>query len=85
MKQTYYTPKEYEAAFLEAWGDRDAVYFLDYIDTNEGKTKKRFWRTGTLGELKEFMDDVNNGEVLCATGHCPDDDYIHRKIAGASE
>jgi hypothetical protein len=75
--KTYYTPREYEAAFHEPWGDRDAVYFLDYTDTDEGETGQRFWRIGAFGEIKEFVDDVNGGEVLCATTHCPVNNYIH--------
>ena len=77
MKQTYYTPKEYEAAFHEPWGERDAVYFMDYTDTDEGETDQRFWRVGTLGEIKNFVDDINDGDVLCATAHSPPADYVH--------
>jgi hypothetical protein len=78
VKQTYYTPKEYEAAFQEPWGGRDAVYFVDYTDTDEGETDQRFWSVGTLGEIKKIVNDINNGDVLCATTHCPPIDYIHQ-------
>jgi hypothetical protein len=73
----YYTPKEYEAAFNKPWGDRDAIYYVDYADTNDVGVSRRFWRIGTLGEVKEFISDINNGEVLCATTYCPGDDYFH--------
>jgi hypothetical protein len=78
MSEKYYTPKEYEATFHESWGEKDAVYFVDYTDTDEGKTDCRFWRVGTLCDL-EFIDDLESGEVLCATTHCPANDYVHRK------
>jgi hypothetical protein len=78
VKQTYYTPKEYELAFHEPWGERDAVYFVDYTDTDEGEIDQRVWRVGTLGEIKDFVDDINGGGVLCATTHCPSADYVHQ-------
>jgi hypothetical protein len=77
MKKPYYTPKEYEATFNEPWDERDAGYFADYTDTNDGGTDHRFWRVGSLGEVKDYTDDVNTGEVLCATTHCPSDTYVH--------
>jgi hypothetical protein len=79
VKQTYYTPKEYEAAFHQPWGDRDAVYFLDYTDTKEGGIGQRFWRVGTLDEMTNYADDLNGGDVICATTHCPPSDYVHQK------
>jgi hypothetical protein len=82
MNGRYYTPKEYETVFHKPWGGRDAVYFLDYTDTGDGRTFHRFWRAGTLGEVREYMEEknINNGEVLCATTHCPPDNYVHRKL-----
>jgi hypothetical protein len=78
VKQTCYTPKEYEAAFHEPWNGRDAVYFVDYTDTEDGETDQRFWSVGTLGEIKNILDDTDSGDVLCATTHCPADDYVHQ-------
>jgi hypothetical protein len=77
-ENAYYTPGEYYEAFQKYWGDMDAVYYLDYTDTNEGEADQRFWRLGTLGELKQLMEDVDNGEVLCATTHRPAGDYVHK-------
>ena len=82
MNQIYYTPKEYEALFKEPWGDRDAIYLADYADTNDVTGGQRFWRVGTLEEVKEYMKDINNGEVLCATTHCPADNYFHNANEG---
>jgi hypothetical protein len=82
MSERYYTPKEYEAAFHEPWGERDAVYLVDYTDTEAGGTDKIFWRVGTLGDIK-FIDDLESGEVLCATTHCPANNYVHRKKGDA--
>ena len=76
MGKKYYTPEQYKAAFHEPWGERDAVYFADYADTDDAETAKRFWRVGTLGDLR-FMDGLEHGDVLCATTHCPADDYFH--------
>ena len=84
--KTYYTPKEYETAFKEPWDERDAVYFLDYTDTDTGETGQRFWRVGTLGDVKKFIEDVNGGEVLCATTRCPRNGYVHiKQIEGTEE
>jgi hypothetical protein len=74
----YYTPKEYKEAFGEPWGERDAVYFVDYADCNT----QRFWSVGTLEEIKEYADSLDNGEILCATTHCPADDYFHEVKGG---
>jgi len=83
MPDIYYTPKEYEAAFGKPWGDRDAVYFVDYADTNDVTVSHRLWRVGTLGEQKEYTEDINNGEILCATTHCPAGDYFHGETNNA--
>jgi hypothetical protein len=84
MADKYYTPAEYEAAFHEPWRDRDAVYYVDFADKNDVDAGYRFWRVGTLEELK-YMDDVNNGDVLCATTHCPADNYFHEGRANVAE
>jgi hypothetical protein len=78
MSERYYTPKEYETAFHESWGDMDAVYFLDCTDTPIGETSQRFWNVGALGEVKDFIEDINGGEVLCATTRCPRSGYVHK-------
>ena len=83
MAEKYYTPKEYEAAFNEPWGGRDAVYFVDYAEGVDGSAQ-RFWRAGALGDLIFLSDlDLESGEVLCATAHCPADDYVHAGSGGA--
>jgi hypothetical protein len=83
-EKTYYTPKEYETAFNEPWGDRYAVYFVDYYDTNDVGVSHRFWRVGTLEEIKEYTGDINNGDALCAITHCPADDYFHPAKEGGT-
>jgi len=80
MADVYYTPKEYEAAFNKPWGDRDAVYYVDYADTNDVGASHRFWRVGTLEDVKTFTENIDNGEILCATTNCPPDDYFHNRI-----
>ena len=80
----YYTPKEYLTVFNEPWDDRDAVYFVDYADTSGMDTSQRFWRVGTLEKVREYTPDIDNGEVLCATTHCPAPDYFHREEGGNS-
>jgi hypothetical protein len=72
------TPEQYQARTGEPWGERDAVYFVDYTDTDEGGTDQRFWRVGTLGGIKKIVDDINDGGVLCATTHCPPDDCVRQ-------